>query len=106
MLRPGLLADAEVIVESIPDTLYIPYQAVFEEGTQSIVYVLDGSRLRARRVTLGRRSESQVAVRDGLEEGERVSLYPPESSPAPRSTTPQPSSGPSFPGGGAGNQGG
>ena len=106
MLRPGLLADAEVIVESIPDALYIPYQAVFEEGAQTIVYVLEGSRLQARRVSLGRRSESQVAVLDGLDEGERVSLYRPDSAPASRSKTPQPSSGPSYPGSGAGNRGG
>ena len=106
LLRPGLLADAEVIVENIPDTLYIPYQAVFEEGARTIVYVLEGSRLQPRRVSLGRRSESQVAVLDGLEEGDRVSLYPPDSAPGPPSKTPQPSSGPSFPGGGAGNRGG
>ena len=101
LLRPGLLADAEVIVESIPDTLYIPYQAVFEEGAQSVVYVASGSRLEARRVQLGRRSESQVAVVDGLSEGELVSLYRPDSAPAASKKSAEPSSGPSFPGGGA-----
>ena len=108
LLRPGLLADAEVIVEEIPDTLYIPYQAVFEEGAQTIVYVQEGSRLQARRVALGRRSESQVAVLDGLEEGELVSLAPPDSAPASRSKTPEASgpSGPALPGGGGRNRGG
>ena len=101
LLRPGLLADAEVIVESIPDTLYIPYQAVFEEGAQSVVYVANGNRLEARRVQLGRRSESQVAVVDGLAEGELVSLYRPDSGPAASKKSAEPSSGPSFPGGGA-----
>ncbi len=99
LLRPGLLADAEVIVEHIQDTLYIPYQAVFEEGAENIVYILEGSRLRARRVRLGRRSESQVAVVEGLAEGDRISLYRPDSAPAPASETDTPSSGPSFPGG-------
>ncbi len=101
LLRPGLLADAEVIVESIPNTLYIPYQAVFEEGAQTIVYVLQNGRLQARRVQLGRRSESQVAVVDGLAEGDLVSLYRPDSGPAAPAKTSEPSSGPSFPGGGA-----
>ena len=100
LLRPGLLADAEVIVESIPDTLYIPYQAVFEEGAQSVVYVANGSRLEARRVQLGRRSESQVAVVEGLSEGELVSLYRPDSAPAASKESAEPSAGPSFPGGG------
>ena len=99
LLRPGLLADAEVTVEHIPDTLYIPYQAVFEEGAQNVVYVLESGRLRPRRVQLGRRSESQVAVIDGLAEGEQISLYRPDSAPAAQSKTPEPSSGPSFPGG-------
>lgn len=101
LLRPGLLADAEVIVESIPDTLYIPYQAVFEQGAQSVVYVANGSRLEARRVQLGRRSESQVAVVDGLSEGELVSLYRPDSAPVASQESAEPSAGPSFPGGGA-----
>lgn len=99
LLRPGLLADAEVIVEHIRDTLYIPYQAVFEEGTQSIVYVLESGRLRARRVRLGRRSESQVAVVEGLTEGEQISLYRPDSELAPASQKDNTTSGPSFPGG-------
>ena len=102
LLRPGLLADAEVTVEHIADTIYIPYQAVFEEGTQTIVYVLEGSRLRPRRIQLGRRSESQVSIVNGLEEGEMVSLYRPDSAPLARPQTDEPSSGPSFPGGGAG----
>ena len=99
LLRPGLLADAEVTVEHIADTLYIPYQAVFEEGAQNIVYVLESGRLRARRVQLGRRSESQVSVVDGLAEGELVSLYRPDSAPASQSKTPESSTGPAFPGG-------
>ena len=102
LLRPGLLADAEVTVEQIEDTLYIPYQAVFEEGTQTMVYVLEGSRLLPRRVQLGRRSESQVSVREGLEEGDMVSLYRPDSAPAAGPENAEPSSGPSFPGGGTG----
>jgi len=99
LLRPGLLADAEVTVEQIPDTLYIPYQAVFEEGAQNIVYVLESGRLRARRVQLGRRSESQVAVVEGLAEGEQVSLYRPDSAPTSQTDTPESSTGPAFPGG-------
>ncbi len=101
LLRPGLLADAEVIVENIPNTLYIPYQAVFEDGAQTIVYVLENGRLQARRIQLGRRSESQVAVVEGLAEGDQISLYRPDDGPSVPSGSPEPSSGPSFPGGGS-----
>ena len=104
LLRPGLLADAEVIVEQIRDTLYIPYQAVFEQGAQTIVYVVDGTRLQARQVQLGRRSESQVTVVDGLAEGDLISLYRPDSSPAASKKSTEKSSGPSFPGGASGGR--
>ena len=104
LLRPGLLADAEVIVENLPDTLYIPFQAVFEDGTHSVVYVLEEGRLQPRRVTLGKRSESQIAITDGLSEGEMIALQAPESAggAAPKKAKKK-SSGPSFPTGGGGN---
>ena len=78
LLRPGLLADAEVIVQQIPDTLYIPFQAVFDSGGSPVVYVQSGSRFEVRKVELGQRSESQVAVVSGVQEGELVALEPPE----------------------------
>ncbi len=107
LLRPGLLADAEVIVESIPDTLYIPFQAVFGDGVDSIVYVMEGNRPVARKVTLGRRSESQIAVTDGLEEGEMIALQAPDAAggAASKKATKK-SSGPALPTGGGGGFGG
>ncbi len=107
LLRPGLLADAEVIVENIPDTLYIPFQAVFGDGADSIVYVMEGNRPVARKVTLGRRSESQIAVTDGLEEGEMIALQAPDAAggAASKKATKK-SSGPALPTGGGGGFGG
>ena len=106
LLRPGLLADAEVIVENIPDTLYIPFQAVFEDQAQPIVYVLEGGRLQARRVSLGKRSESQIAVTDGLQEGEMISLQAPGNAAGAAPKAEKKSSGPALPSGGGGGGGG
>ena len=106
LLRPGLLADAEVIVENIPDTLYIPFQAVFEDQAQPIVYVLAGGRLQARRVSLGKRSESQIAVTDGLQEGEMISLQAPGNAAGAVPKAEKKSSGPALPSGGGGFGGG
>ena len=78
LLRPGLLADAEIIVDRIEDTLYVPYQGVFEVEGNSVLYVWGGSRLEARRVELGKRSESQIAVLSGVEEGDLIALEPPD----------------------------
>jgi hypothetical protein len=77
LLRPGLLADSEIIVEHLSDTLYVPFQGIFHEGTQPIVYVKKGDSFEVRKVELGLRSESQIAVRSGLEEGELIALSPP-----------------------------
>ena len=106
LLRPGLLADAEVIVENIPNTLYIPFQAVFEDQAQPIVYVMEDGRLQPRRVSLGKRSESQIAVTDGLEEGEMISLQAPGSAAGAAPKAEEKSSGPSLPSGGGGFSGG
>lgn len=79
LLRPGLLADAEVIVDSMTDVLYVPYQAVFESPQGPVVYAWNGEDLTSRPVELGRRSESQIVIRSGLEEGDQISLQPPVS---------------------------
>jgi hypothetical protein len=103
LLRPGLLADAEVVIERVPDTLHIPVQAVYPSGENNIVYVWDGNDLEPRRVEVGQRTETRIAVLSGLEEGETVSLQPPVDQ---RQTTKKKKSGktagPSLPGGGQG----
>ena len=78
LLRPGLLADAEIIVDKIEDTLYVPFQGIFEVSGNPVVYVWDGNNLDTRRVELGKRSESQIAILSGLEEGELIALEPPD----------------------------
>jgi len=101
LLRPGLLANAEIIVERIPDTLYVPFQGIFEVGGQHIVYVKTGDTFAPRKVEVGLRSESQIAIRSGLEEGELIALAQPfddgRSEKKKKSAAP-----PSFPGAGGG----
>lgn len=112
LLRPGLLADAEVVIERIPDTLHVPVQAIFESGENNIVYIFDGGRLAPRRVETGRQTETRIAILNGLEEGETISLRPPldqRKTSKKKKTDREKSSGPSFPrargGPGAGPEG-
>jgi hypothetical protein len=102
LLRPGLLANAEIIVERIPDTLYVPFQGIFEAGAGHIVYVKTGNTFEPRKVEVGPRSESQISIVSGLEEGEQIALALPfDDGRAEKKKTAQPAQ-PSFPGGGGG----
>ena len=77
LLRPGLLADIEIIVERIPDAINIPNQAVFDKDGKTFVYVLGPKGFDAREVKLSRRSESLVVVASGLKPGESIAMTDP-----------------------------
>jgi multidrug efflux pump subunit AcrA (membrane-fusion protein) len=77
LLRPGLLADLEVIIEKIPNAIYIPAQAVFERDGRPVVYVRTVDRFEPRLVKLAKRSESTMVISEGLKAGEEVALADP-----------------------------
>jgi hypothetical protein len=77
LLRPGLLADVEIIVEKIPSALHVPVQAVFEKEGKPVVYVQIGSRFEARVVDIAKRSESTMVLAGGVKPDEVVALADP-----------------------------
>jgi HlyD family secretion protein len=77
LLRPGLLADVEIIVEKIPGALHVPVQAVFEKEGKPIVYVQKGSHFEARGVQIAKRSESTMVLAGGVKPDEVVALADP-----------------------------
>jgi RND family efflux transporter MFP subunit len=77
ILKPGMTASCEIIVQELSDTLSIPLDAVFADGEQPIVYVEAGGGWRKQPVELGLRSSDRVVVVSGLEEGARVALVDP-----------------------------
>ena len=54
------------------------YRAVFQRGGASTVYVATGSTFAARSVSVLRRGRDQIAIAQGVNEGEKVSLKDPE----------------------------
>jgi HlyD family secretion protein len=72
-MRPGMSCSVEILVKEIPDTLFVPVQAVFHSGGQSICFV-GGEQ---RDVEIGAASEKWVEILSGLTEGEVVQLSPP-----------------------------
>ncbi|HMD34189.1 MAG TPA: efflux RND transporter periplasmic adaptor subunit [Vicinamibacterales bacterium] len=77
-LRPGMSAGARVELEHLPGVLLVPSGAIFQRGRAFTAYVVDGSSIDVRTVTVLRRGRDQIAIAAGLREGERVSTKDPE----------------------------
>jgi HlyD family secretion protein len=77
LLRPGLLADVEIILEKVSNAVHVPAQAVFEKDGKLVVFVKNGNRFEERPFTPLKRSESTILVAKGLEPGELVALADP-----------------------------
>jgi len=67
-LKPGMSVEANIVTREKPNALLIPADAV--QG--NAVFVLDGSQVRKREVTIGIRGTRVVEVLSGLADGERV----------------------------------
>lgn len=75
-LRPGMTANVVITTDTLPNTLWVPSQAVFESDGRSYVYLQSHGAYTPHDVTVARRSESQVAL-TGLTEGQIVAMSNP-----------------------------
>lgn len=81
LLRPGMLADVEIIVEKIPDAIHVPTQAVFEKDGKNVVYVRTPQGFVDRPVNISRRTESTVVLAGGVQPGDTVAMADPFAKP-------------------------
>ena len=77
LLRPGLLADVNILIEKIPNALHVPTQAVFEKDGKPVVYIKAGNKFDMRVIKPSKRSESTMVIADGVKAGEIVALSDP-----------------------------
>jgi biotin carboxyl carrier protein len=77
LLRPGLLADVEIVVEKIPNALHVPAQAVFRKNGRPVVFVKRGEKFEPREVQLAKQSESLMVLDGGVQAGDIVALADP-----------------------------
>lgn len=75
-LKPGMTAKAEILLDKIEDSYYVPIEAVFEEDGEYVVYLIDG-KIRKAPVKLGRRNDNNVIIEGEIEAGKRVALINP-----------------------------
>jgi multidrug efflux pump subunit AcrA (membrane-fusion protein) len=81
LLRPGLLADVEIIVDKVPNAVNVPIQAVFEKDGKQVLYVKNGAKFEAREIKALKRSENVLIIASGVKPGEIIALSNPEAKP-------------------------
>jgi multidrug efflux pump subunit AcrA (membrane-fusion protein) len=77
-LRPGMSAAARITVGSLPDMLIVPSEAVFIVDGRPSVFVLRGRKFETLPIDIVKRGREQVAVKTGLQAGDRVALTRPD----------------------------
>jgi len=77
MLKPGLSARVEIIVDKLHDVLVAPIQAVVPEGDDSVCYVITNGGTERRIVEAGLANDKFIEIKSGLSVGEKVMLNPP-----------------------------
>lgn len=105
LLRPGLLADVEIIVEKVQNAINIPVQAVFEKEGKQVVFVKVGNKFEAREIKPLKRSESTMILASGVKPGDVIAMANPEAKPGDKKKKGEKSGGAAaaLPGGKGGN---
>jgi HlyD family secretion protein len=67
---------ARITTAVVDSVLKAPTSAVFTEGAQTLVYVVESGKARKRAVTLGAHNADEVVIASGLKEYDRVILSP------------------------------
>lgn len=77
LMRVGSRVRAEIITGSIDDGVVLPAHVIYGDAGKAYVYIVNGSRVERRDVSLGQRSPDRVEVIDGVTAGDRISLVVP-----------------------------
>src|SRR5688572_9274253 len=76
-IRPGMKCKSEILIEEVKGVLFVPIDSIFEKDGKTYCYVV-ASPAKAREVKVGRANQDVIEIVDGLNEGDRVTLYDPE----------------------------
>ncbi len=93
-ILPGFTAQMEIITSSATDVLRIPISALIKaDGSWAVMKVIDGKQ-QQQSVKVGVISDQYAEVKSGLNEGDKIVLYPTESKTADADTSTASASGP------------
>ena len=76
ILKPGLTAEVEIIVQERPSVLQVPFQSVVTAGGSQYAFVLTDKGVERRKLMVGMTNDTHVEIVDGIAAGERVILNP------------------------------
>ncbi len=79
-LKPGMSAEAEVLVSTLDEATYIPIQSVVPQGTKQVCFVVGPNGPVKREIETGDITVEFITVTKGLEPGEKVLIRPPDGS--------------------------
>ncbi|MBU0473675.1 MAG: HlyD family efflux transporter periplasmic adaptor subunit [Bacteroidetes bacterium] len=74
ILKPGMTTSNKIIINEIKNKIFIPHEALFEDGENFIVYKKNGSSFDEVNVTIGEKSDDFVVIESGLEDRDVVAL--------------------------------
>ena len=72
LLKPGMFANVNVVLQEKPQALVLPKEAVIEAGGEMFVFVAVGKQALRKTVTLGYEQDRLVEVLTGIQEGDQV----------------------------------
>jgi len=76
-LLPGLTVSCRILINKIDDVLFIPLEAVHQEGEKYYVYRKDGGGFDKTEVEVGAANSDFIIINKGLKEKDRVAMVDP-----------------------------
>ena len=76
-LKPGMSAEVEIVLETVPEALSVPLNALFEREDGLVAFRLANGKFAAVPVVIGHQNATSAVVAAGLAEGDIVALQDP-----------------------------
>jgi RND family efflux transporter MFP subunit len=73
-LKPGMTAEAKILVGELQSVMVVPVQAVAEHKGDFFAFLATPKGFQRRKVKIGENNETHVQILDGLKEGDQVAL--------------------------------
>jgi multidrug efflux pump subunit AcrA (membrane-fusion protein) len=72
VLRPGMYASAEIVLQERPNVLALPLSAIVTVDKQTYCFAVTGNKIVRKPINLGLKTREEVEVTDGLAADELV----------------------------------